>query len=150
MSTTFNKMIVSAGVFALLILASGAQAAPSLGIGRPYYGSSNRPFGSQSFRSSAPAYSTETRQSFSYEPSEQAVTTGSGCPQHAVAPQAAKKSDLKQDVAKTPQAPQTTRRSYSYEPAMEPAPSVRSFNRGAAPAQDSWLRTKADPRRYGR
>ena len=147
MSATFKKLIVGASVLALLILASGAQAAPSLGIGRPYFGSSNRSFGSRSFRSYTPSYSTETRQSFSYEPAESAVPAWGGCPQHAAAPQAVKKDATKKDVAA---APEVTRRSYSYEPAIQPAPATRSFNRSAAPKKDAWLVPKSDPRRYSR
>jgi hypothetical protein len=68
-------MIVGTSVLALLVLASGALAAPSLGMakGRPYYGSSNQGLGFSSARSFAPAPSTETRQSFSYEPAEGAA-----------------------------------------------------------------------------
>jgi hypothetical protein len=150
MSATFNKMmIVGTSVLALLVMASGAAAAPSLGLakGRPYYGSSNQGSGSRSWsaRSYAPAFSTETRRSFSYEPAEGAVKGTGGCPQHAAAPQAVKKDTTKNDVAA---APKVTRRSYSYEPAIQPAPGVRNFNRNAAPKKELWQYPKTDPRRY--
>ena len=146
MSATFNKLVVGTSALALLVLANGASAAPSLGYpaGRPYYGSTNRQSGSQSFRSYSPSYSSETRQSFSYEPAESAVKGDCGCNGQVVVPQAA---ETKKDVAA---APKTTRRSYSYEPATEPAPRVRNYNRSSAPKKDPWLYPKGDPRRYGR
>ena len=152
MSATFNKMmIVGTSVLALLVLASGVSAAPSLGFpsGRPYYGSQNQHSGSRSEcrASSAPARSGETRQSFSYEPAEGVAKATGGCHQHAAAPQAAKKDTTKQDVAA---APKVTRRSYSYEPSVQPEPCARSYNRSAAPKKDPWLYPKGDPRRYGR
>lgn len=140
-------MIVGTSVLALLVLASGALAAPSLGMakGRPYYGSSNQGSGYGSARSYAPAFSTETRRSYSYEPAEGASKASCGCNQHAAAPQAVKKDTTKNDVAAVPKA---TRRSYSYEPTIQPAPSGRSYNREAAPKKDLWQYPKTDPRRY--
>ena len=42
MSATFKNLLVGTSVLALLVLASGVSAAPSLGYpGRPYYGSNN-------------------------------------------------------------------------------------------------------------
>lgn len=148
MSATFNKLIVGTSVFALLILASGAQAAPSLGFpkGRPYYGSNNQSFGARSFRTYAPAYSAETRQSFSYEPTEKVVAPQGGCHGHVAAPQAAKKAETKKDVAA---APQVTRRSFSYEPAT-PAPRARGFNHNVGPKKEPWQHQKTNPRRYAR
>lgn len=144
MSATFNKLVVGTSVFALLMLASGVQAAPSLGYpkGRPYYGANNQSSGVRSFRSYAPAYSTETRQSFSYEPREKLVAPKGGCHGHVAAPQAAK-AEAKKDVAAVPRA---IRRSYSYEPAA-PAPQARSFGRNANPRKDAWQYQKTDPRR---
>ena len=150
MSATFNRlMIIGSSVLSLLILTSGASAAPSLGMakGRPYYGSQNQRSGFNTTRSYAPAFSTETRQSFSYEPAEGAttVTGGCGCQHHAAAPQAAQKDVTKDDVAA---APKVTRRSYSYEPTIQSAPSVRSYKRSTTPTKDKWLYPKGDPRRY--
>jgi hypothetical protein len=147
MSATFNKMmIVGTSVLALFVMANVASAA-SLGMakGRPYFGSSNQISGFSATRSYAPALSTETRQSFSYEPAEGATAATDGCPQHAAAPQAVKKDTTKDDVAA---APQMTRRSYSYEPAIQPAPSVRNYNRSATTSKDPWLYPKGDARRY--
>jgi hypothetical protein len=95
---------------------------------------------SRVMRSYAPARSAETRQSFSYEPAEEVAKATGGCPQHAAAPKAAK-----QDIAA---APKSTRRSYSYEPSVQPEPRARSYNRSAAPKKDPWMYPKADPRRY--
>ncbi len=150
MSATLNKLtIVGTATLALLVLASGASAATSLGFpkGRPYYGGSSQQSGARAFRSYSPAYSTETRQSFSYEPAEAATSAKDGCPQRAAVPQATKKDEATQGVATDPQ---VTRRSYSYEPAVEPAQRVRSFNRNVAPKRDAWSVPKADPRRYSR
>ncbi len=148
MSATFNKMkIVGMSVLALFVMTSLAPAAPSLGMakGRPYYGSSNQSSGVSAARSYAPAISTETRQSFSYEPAESVSKGTGGCHQHAAAPQAVKKDTATDDVAA---APKMTHRSYSYEPANQPAPIIRSFNRSAAPKKDPWLYPKGDSRRY--
>ena len=107
---------------------------------------------SRSFRSYAPTYSTETRQSFSYEPAENGVRVYGGCngrvvvPQAAV-PQAAKKAETKKDVAA---APKTTRRSYSYEPATQPAPQRQAYNRSSSPKKEAWQYQKTDPRRNQR
>jgi hypothetical protein len=149
MSAKFTKsMLVGTSVFALLIMASGAWAAPSLGLakGRPYYGSSNQRSGFSANRSYAPAFSTETRQSFSYDPAEKGVKARSGCPGTAAAPQAAAKSETKQDVAA---APKVTRRSYSYEPAAS-APQRRVYNGNAGMKKEPWQFQKTDPRRMGR
>jgi hypothetical protein len=91
-SATFNKMMITeTSLLALLVLASGTSAAPSLGLakGRSYYGSSNQQSGSRAWGVHAPAFSTEARRSFSYEPAEGVATTTSGCDQHAAAPKAA-------------------------------------------------------------
>ncbi len=148
MSATYNKMmIVGTSVLALLVLASGVSAAPSLGLakGRPYYGSSNQRSGFSATRSYAPAFSTETRQSFSYEPAEGVAKATGGCHQHAAAPQAAKQDSIKRDIAA---APKVTRRSFSYEPSNQPEPRGRSYNRSASPKKYPWLYPKGDPRRY--
>ncbi len=109
MSVSYNKAIsVASAVLALMVLASGASAAPSLGYpsGRPYYGSSNQQSGSRSgsMRSYAPGGTYETRQSFSYEPAEGDAATvtqgGCGCGGDH---QAATSSDSAQDVAQAPQ-----------------------------------------------
>jgi hypothetical protein len=151
MSATFKNMFVGTSVLALLVLASGASAAPSLGINRPYYGSSKSGLSARSFRSPAPSYFAvpETRQSFSYEPAENGVKVNSGChgqsvaPQ-AVVPQAAKKAETKKEVAV---APKTTRRSYSYEPAIQPAPQRQVYGRSYSPRKEAWQYQKTDPRR---
>jgi hypothetical protein len=143
MSATFNKMmIVGASVLALSVMASSASAAPSLGIGRPYYGSSNQRSGFNVTRNIAPAISTETRQSYSYEPAEGTTKATTGCNRNAAAPQAVKKDTSKDEVA---MAPPVTRHSYSYEPAV---PSVRNYSRSTAPTKDLWQYPKTDPRRY--
>jgi hypothetical protein len=138
MSVAFNKTtIVALTIFALTMLTSGASAAPSLGFpsGRPYYGSSNQQFGSRSgtMRSYAPARSDETRQSFSYEPAESEPTTvthgSSGCGGHHHS-HSAMSGDSGKAVAKTPQ---VERRSFAYEPSVQPEPRARSYNRSVAP-----------------
>ena len=154
MSATFNKLtIVGSTTLALMVLASGASAAPSLGLAknRPYYGSTNQSSGSRAIRHYSPAYSTETRQSFSYEPGERGVRANDGCRPRAVAPQA-NKSVTKSDVAKkdAAAAPQTTRRSYSYEPAIQPTQTMRGYNRGSVPTKEAWQYQKTDPRRNAR
>jgi hypothetical protein len=145
MSATFKNLFVGTSVLALLVLASGASAAPSLGYpaGRPYYGSNNNRSSARSFRSYAPSYSTETRQSFSYEPAENGARDG-GCNSRVVAPQASKQAEAKKDVAAVPK---STRRSYSYEPATQPAPQQRAYNRGSSPTKEAWQYQKTDPRR---
>jgi hypothetical protein len=140
MSTTLNKTIITA-LAALLLLATGANAAPSLGLakGKPYYGASQQSGGGfHAVRSYSPSWSVETRQSFSYGPADGVATVKSGCPQNVVKVPAA----AKEEVAK---APQTTRRSFSYEPATR----ARNF-RSTAPKKDPWLYPKGDRRRYGR
>lgn len=146
MSATFKNLFVGTSVLALLVLASGASAGPSLGYppGRPYYGSNNNRSGARSFRSYAPTYSTETRQSFSYEPAENGVRVRGGCYGRTVAPQASKSAETKKDVAA---GPKTTRRSYSYDPAIQPAPQQRAYNRGSSPRREAWQYQKTDPRR---
>lgn len=147
MSATFKNLFVGTSVLALVVLASGASAAPSLGYptGRPYYGSNNNRSSARSFRSYAPSYSTETRQSFSYEPAENGVRVYGGCNGRVVVPQAANKAETKKDVAA---APKTTRRSYSYEPATQPAP--QAYNRRSSPTKEAWQYQKTDPRRNQR
>lgn len=147
MSATFKHLFVGTNVLALLVLASGVSAAPSLGINRPYYGSENNRSSSRSFRNYAPSYSTETRQSFSYEPAENGVRVYCGCNGRAMAPQASKQAETKKDVAA---APKTTRRSYSYDPATQPAPQQRAYNRGSSPKKEAWQYQKTDPRRNQR
>jgi hypothetical protein len=154
MNVLFGKASIAASAtLSLLVLASGAPAAPSLGFpsGRPYYGSSNQQSGSRSgyMPSYAPAGSAETRQSYSYEPGESAepateAKSGCGCGAQSAAPQASNE-DNNNDVAA---APDMTRRSYSYEPATQPGSSARSFSRSAASKKDPWLYPKGDPRRY--
>ncbi|MEX0642378.1 MAG: hypothetical protein WD468_06740 [Pirellulales bacterium] len=149
MSATFKNLFVGTSILALLILASGASAAPSLGYpsGRPYYGSSNNRSSARSFRSYAASYPNDTRQSFSYEPAEKGVRSNGGCNGHAVVPQASKQGETKKDVAA---APKTTRRSYSYEPATQPEPQRPAYNRGSSPQKEAWQYQKTDPRRNQR
>ena len=148
MSATFNKMmIVGTSVLALLILASGASAAPSLGMakGRPYYGSSNQQSGFAVTRSYAPTFSTETRQSYSYEPAE-GVATGNGRMPSARRCTASREERYHQE--RRSRGTKGDAPFVSYEPTIQPAPSVRSYNRIAAPAKDKWLYPKSDSRRY--
>jgi hypothetical protein len=139
-----NLLIVGTSAMALLISTSAASASIGVPKGRPYYGSQNQSRG-QSFRSYTPAFSTETRQSFSYEPAEKVAPAKNGCqPQAAVAPKAEK-----QEVAK---APQTTRRSYSYEPSNQSGlqGTARRGGDGTWGGKSPWQYQKTDPRRYGR
>lgn len=150
MSATFNKLFVVTTFLGISVLASQVTAAPSLGYpkGRPYYGSNAQSSG-RSFRSYnyTPAFSGETRQSFSYEPGQNAVKAGTGCHAKAVAPKKAAKVETKKKVATAPQA---TRRSYSYEPTFQATPQPRTYFHNRAPKKEAWQYQKTDPRRYQR
>jgi hypothetical protein len=145
MTAALNKlMIVGASALALLISASAATASIGVPKGRPYYGAPSKS-GGQAFRSTAPAFSGESRQSFSYEPAERVAPAKSKCqPQATVAPKAEK-----QDVAR---APQTTRRSFSYEPQTRSGlqGTARRGGDGTWGGKSPWQYQKTDPRRYGR
>jgi hypothetical protein len=143
MTASFNNlMIVGTAAIALLVSAN-ASAAVSIGVpkGRPYYGAPSNT-GGQSFRSYAPSYSTEARQSFSYEPAEKAAPVQANpCrPQATVAPKIEK-----QDAAS---APHKVRRSYSYEPS--PAVGSNAGPRRHWGGKSPWAYQKTDPRRNAR
>ena len=146
MSANFKNLFVGTNVLALLAFATAVSAAPSLGINRPYYGSNNQGSNVRSYRTYAPAFRAETRQSFSYEPAEKVQTNGH-CHNHAVAPPAARRTEAKQDTAK---APKSTRRSYSYEPVTPSAPPARVDHRRSGINKDAWRFQKTDPRRNRR
>jgi hypothetical protein len=150
MSATFNKLFVVTTFLGISVVGSQVMAAPSLGYpkGRPYYGSNAQSSG-RSFRSYnyAPAFSGETRQSFSYDPAQNAVKGGTGCHSKAVTPKSAAKADSKKATANAPQA---TRRSYSYEPNVQAAPQPRTYFHNSAPRKEAWQYQKTDPRRYQR
>jgi len=75
------------------------------------------------------------------------VRGNGGCNGSAAAPQASKQAETKKDVAAVPK---TARRSYSYEPATQPAPQQRAYYRGSAPTKEAWQYQKTDPRRNQR
>jgi hypothetical protein len=151
MNASFNKAsIAAAATLAVLVLTNVADAAVSLGYppGRPYFGSNNQQSGMRSYRTYAPSQSTadETRQSFSYEPSEEGSSNAavkSGC---CCGDGHASKSDAKDDIAAKPE---ETRQSYSYEPDAEPATQYRSFSRRTESVGDPWQYQRTDPRRRG-
>jgi hypothetical protein len=141
--STMNKTMIGLAAMAIFIMANGATAAPSLGFpkGKPYYGAKQRSGGGdRAMRSYAPARSTETRQSFSYEPAEGSVAAKGGCPESVTVAPAAPKEDVAQ-------APRTTRRSFSYNPSQKTEPRIRNY-RSAAPKKQPWQYPKTDPRRY--
>jgi len=145
MTLSLNKLwIVGASALALVIT-SGSAEAVSIGApkGRPYYGAPRESRG-PSFRSWAPSVSTETRQSFSHEPTEKAAppkATRKACPPAASTAPKAERHDVTE-------APQTVRRSFSYEPSSRGQATAR---RGAqSGGKPPWAYQKTDPRRYGR
>ena len=151
MRVSVNKAsMAAAATLAVLVLTNVADAGVSLGYpkGRPYYGSDS---GSSSMRSSryyAPSQATadETRQSFSYEPSEEGASDGAAKGGCCCGDGHASKSDAKDDVAAKPE---ETRQSYSYEPEAEPATPSRSYSRRAERVGDPWQYQRTDPRRRG-
>jgi hypothetical protein len=151
MNASFNKAsFAAAATLAVLVLTNVADAAVSLGYppGRPYYGSSNQQSGMRSYRSYAPSYSTadETRQSYSYEPSEDGSADGAAQNGCCCSGGHASKGDANDHVAAKPE---ETRQSYSYEPAAEPAPQYRSNGRRTASVGAPWQYQRTDPRRRG-
>ncbi|MGD9637013.1 MAG: hypothetical protein AB7G28_03100 [Pirellulales bacterium] len=138
MSVSIHKMAGVLGVLSLLALVSGASAAPSIGypVGRPYFGSGQQQ--ARVFRNYGPSYvATDSRQSFSYEPTEKASGANKSQSGQQAAPQAPQKTEATPHAA----APRTTtRQSFSYEPTMQ----RRNSNR-----RDAWLYQKADARRLG-
>lgn len=143
MSVSFQKMIAATSVLALLVVVSNASAAISLGFpaGRPYYGSNQHARNSYSYRSYAPANSTESRQSFSYEPADKSTAAQQGNADNHTAPKAAQKSTTNEHVATAPQTT-TTRQSFSYEPATQRRGLVRR-----SAHRDNWQYQKTDTRR---
>lgn len=144
MSATFKNLFVGTSVLAVLVLACGASAAPSLGINRPFYGSTNNRSSARSFRNCAPAYSTETRHSYSFDPAQNGANVHGDCHDNAVTPQATKQAEVQKDSSAVPK---SIRRSYSYEPAITPAPQGRVSRRGLAAGKEPWQLQKTDPRR---
>jgi hypothetical protein len=148
MTVALNRFLV-AGATAVALMISTSVASASIGVpkGRPYYGAPSSS-GSQTFRSYGPAYTTdanESRQSFSYEPgenAEQPASGGCGCGSKSSAPSKAESHD----VAK---APDTARQSFSQEPSNQSdlrGPSRRSGERSMS-AKPAWEYQKTDPRR---
>jgi hypothetical protein len=154
MTVSFNKASIAvAATLAVLVLANGVLGAPSLGYpaGRPYFGSSNQQSGARAYRNYAPSYSTadETRQSYSYEPSESGEaatesTAQSGC---CCGERQADTKRAQDDVASKSD---ETRRSYSYEPDAQPATQGRTYRSRATRVGDPWQYQRTDPRRMGR
>lgn len=153
MRVSFNKASIAAAASLAALVLTNAALAVSLGYpqGRPYFGSNSGQSTARSYSSSAPSYaasSDETRQSFSYEPSEggslRATTSYGGC---CCGGQVARSSESTDDVASNQG---ETRRSFSYEPEAQSysADSAMSAPRYSAPHGDSWLMQKANPRRY--
>lgn len=160
MNAGLNRLVVvGTGALALLV-AGSVSAAVSIGVpaGRPYFGSSNRA-DFRSMRSYLPTYSepaTESRQSFSYEPSEageQTAATSGGCccGSHVAAP-----SESHDVAQKDPAKSDTTRQSFSYEPeASVGATSQETVSQGmmrrntyrGMERRDAWQYQKTDPRR---
>jgi hypothetical protein len=145
MTAAFNKLtIVAMGAVALLF-STNASAAVSIGVpkGRPYYGAPSSS-GRHAFRSYAPAYSAETRQSYAYEPAETtAPVRATPCQPQATAQPKTEKPGAAAD-------PQRVRRSYSYEP--DARSNVRK-NSGGSPrfgGKSPWAYQKTDPRRNAR
>lgn len=153
MSASFNKAAMSAAAtVVVLVLTSAAPAAVSPGYpkGRPYFGSENQG-SARSYRGYARAYSApaETRQSFSYEPSESGASqdhakSSGGC---CCGGRTAGRSETTDDVAANTD---QTRRSYSYEPESQPTTQWRTYNRRSTTVLDPWQYQKTDPRRMGR
>lgn len=139
--------MIAAATLAVLVLTNVADAGVSLGYppGRPYYGSNNQQSGMRSYRYCAPSQSSigETRQSFSYEPSEVGSSSKSGC--CCCGGGHVSKSATQDDVAAKSE---ETRQSYSYEPQAEPAP-TRRYSRRAERVGDPWQFQRTDPRRRG-
>lgn len=146
MNVSFNKAAcVAAATLAALVLTNTALAAVSLGYpkGRPYFGFQNQRSMSRTYNNYAPSYSTpaeDTRQSFSYEPTESAAADD--------AKQPARASD---DAGQAGAEQRTTiRRSYSYEPTTPSTTRWRSNYRGSSALKEPWQYQKTDPRRLGR
>lgn len=139
MSVSLSKLLGAIALLSLLVFSAGASAAPSLGYpaGRPYYGSGHAH--RHVYRSFAPSYTTETRQSFSHEPAEHAVDANNSKADKPAAPKASDSKPAEEHAA----APQTsTRQSYSYEPATQ----GRKFYRRPH-HREAWQLQKTDARR---
>jgi len=151
MTVSFNKASIAvAATLAVLVLANVADAAVSLGYpkGRPYFGSDSGQSAARSYRNFAPSQSAadDTRQSFSYEPSEEADSSQirtKGC---CCGGDHASQSDARGDVASKPE---ETRRSYSYEPESQGATQQRFYSRRTSRVGEPWQYQKTDPRRMG-
>jgi hypothetical protein len=151
MSVDFKKMMTLVVASAVIVALSGATFALAKDTRieqrlRPgnSWAKHRSESGTMAARRSAPLRSSQSRESFSYEPSESGQTTtavrrgccGCDCPQEAAQPS---ESD-------TAVAPQGERRSFAYEPA-EPSSSARSSSGGAS-GKALWDYPKTDPRRY--
>lgn len=162
MNPNFNRLLFAAvAVAALLtiqVFASSVSAAgSSLGFppGRPYYGSSNQR-GSQSARRSRPMYRSTApvivrtdsapnavaqapseERTYSYEPSQQAVSGPCGC-------------GSKMEPAPATAQSTETRRSYSYEPSTSDSYSAPRMQRRSSgdSRTPKYLLPKTDPNKY--
>lgn len=154
MRVSVNKAsMAAAATLAVLVLTNVADAGVSLGFpkGRPYYGSSSGSSSMRSYRYYAPSQSTadETRQSFSYEPSEEGstegVVKGGCCCGGDVAKSGAAADNAKDNVAAKPE---ETRQSYSYEPEAQSATQSRRYSRRSERVGEPWQYQRTDPRRH--
>lgn len=165
MNPYFNKLLFAAVAIAALLTiqvfaGSASAAGPSLGFssGRPYYGSSNQR-GSHSARRSRPMYrgtapvivrtepapnavaqAPSEQRSYSYEPSQPAMSGGCGCGN----------SVTMEPAPSTSQRSTETRRSYSYEPSTSDsysAPRVQRRSSGDS-RTPKYLLPKTDANRY--
>ena len=140
-------LAATAAVVVLLLNASTLYAqrdagAKARGDMSPFWSQPSH-MGSAARMYSAPRATVETRESYSYEPAESGdapvvkkqATGGCSCHHHAAKDNA---------VAA---APQTERRSFSYEPSMSSAPRSSGHHHSAAPNKAQWQYQKADPRR---
>jgi hypothetical protein len=144
-----HLLIVGASALALLVSTSVSMASIGVPKGRPYYGGPS-PAGGQTFRSTTPSYSMpgESRQSFSYEPGEEANRPASGgC---SCGSKSASSTTKAPEVAKETDG---SRQSYSYEPAEDEGTVERSIRRSGSSSlsrKELWQYQKTDPRRNQR
>jgi hypothetical protein len=141
MSISFHKLFGAVGALSLLVAASSASAAPSLGYpsGRPYYAAGHQHAHAHAYRSYSVSSNAESWQSFSHEPIA-AADANKGAAVKPAAPHATNQGAASEHVATAPQT--TTRQSYSYEPAPQRRGSARHSNH-----RDAWHYQKTDPRR---
>jgi hypothetical protein len=164
MNTYLKKLLLAAIAIAatltIQVFATSVSAAgPSLGFpsGKPYYGSSNQR-ASQSrmrprpmYRSSEPvivrterapdavAQAPTDERSYSYEPSQQAVSGGCGC--------GCGDSVTVEQAPATSQPSTETRRSYSYEPSTGDSYSAPRMQSRSS-RTPKYLLPKTDPNKY--